>query len=53
MARVHGCQQEHDGGTDEQNAADVGLMNPLGVGGAERDELTEGSVARRRHAEHL
>ena len=45
IVRVYGGHQEHDGGSDEQDAADDGLVNPLRVAGAERDELTEGGVA--------
>ena len=45
IARVDGGQQEHDGGPDEQDAADDGLVNPLRVAGAEGDELTERGVA--------
>ena len=53
VAGVDGGQQEQHGGADEEDAGDDGFVDPLGVAGAERDELAERGVAGRGHAEHL
>lgn len=53
VPRVARGEEEEDGRSEEESAGDDGLVDPLLVAGAERDELAEGGVVGRLKPEEL